>query len=259
MMSAYQTSGFPRDAHRGRPALPDRRPQPRFSVRLAHGQQDVESALQLRSRVFNDELKTSSRKSDIDRYDTTSDHLIACDQTGATVGTYRLNTIETAGSLKDLYSAGEFTLEDIPDDILQNGVEIGRACIARECRNTKVLFLLWAGLLKYLETKGKRYFFGCCSIFTLDEGRGAAAYRKLVDDGHLHPEVRVEPRTNPVDLSASCDLPVEMPPLFNMYLRLGAKVCGPPMIDREFGSIDFFVLLDIRDVGEKYRRMFAAA
>ncbi|MEQ1765518.1 MAG: hypothetical protein ABL984_20485 [Pyrinomonadaceae bacterium] len=50
---------------------------------------------------------------------------------------------------------------------------------------------------------------------------------------------------------------VELPSLFNMYLRLGARVCGPPMIDHEFGTIDFFVVFDVRSMTDKYRRMFA--
>jgi putative hemolysin len=41
-----------------------------------------------------------------------------------------------------------------------------------------------------------------------------------------------------------------------MYLRIGARVCGPPMLDDEFGTIDFFVVCDTKQVPEKYRRMF---
>jgi putative hemolysin len=36
-----------------------------------------------------------------------------------------------------------------------------------------------------------------------------------------------------------------IPKLLSAYLRLGAAVCGPPAIDREFGTIDFLTLLDI--------------
>ena len=37
---------------------------------------------------------------------------------------------------------------------------------------------------------------------------------------------------------------VDVPQLFATYLRYGALVCGPPAIDREFKTIDYFVLLD---------------
>ena len=42
-----------------------------------------------------------------------------------------------------------------------------------------------------------------------------------------------------------------------MYLRLGAKVCGPPMVDGDFGTIDFFVVFDVQTMSDRYRRMFA--
>jgi putative hemolysin len=33
--------------------------------------------------------------------------------------------------------------------------------------------------------------------------------------------------------------------LLRAYLAIGAKICGPPAIDREFGTIDFLTLLDL--------------
>ena len=33
--------------------------------------------------------------------------------------------------------------------------------------------------------------------------------------------------------------------LLRAYLAIGAWICGPPAIDREFGTIDFLTLLDL--------------
>jgi len=52
---------------------------------------------------------------------------------------------------------------------------------------------------------------------------------------------------------------IELPALFTMSLRLGGGVCSQPMIDREFGMIDFFLVSDVGDMTEKYRRMFISA
>jgi len=52
---------------------------------------------------------------------------------------------------------------------------------------------------------------------------------------------------------------IELPALFTMYLRLGARVYSQSMIDREFGTIDFFLVSDVGDMTEKYRRMFISA
>jgi len=36
-----------------------------------------------------------------------------------------------------------------------------------------------------------------------------------------------------------------VPKLLMAYLSIGAKICGPPAIDREFKTIDFLTLLDL--------------
>ncbi|MGH9946153.1 MAG: GNAT family N-acetyltransferase [Pyrinomonadaceae bacterium] len=236
----------------------------RYQVRMARSSEEIASALRLRHEVFNIELGGGVETKDgprmeFDAYDFRCRHLIVVDQvSGQTVGTYRLNTIETVGDANGFYSSSEFSVRTLPREILTNGVEIGRACVLREHRNTKVLFKLWKGLLDFGARSGKRYFFGCCSIFTQDERMGTAAYHKLVREGHFHNEFCVTPLANGIDTSEASKAPVvELPTLFNMYLRIGAKVCGPPMIDRSFGTIDFFVVFDATQMNEKYRRLFA--
>lgn len=237
-----------------------------YTVRLAETQLEVESALRLRYEVFTVELAgrkaaTGEAHIEFDSYDLKCQHLIVISNiTGETVGTYRLNSAATQQSPYGFYSANEFTIEDLPREVLNDGIEIGRACIARAHRSTKVLFLLWKALLAYLELSRKRYFFGCCSIFTQDADVGRTAYRQLVADGYLHRDFSVIPCRNGISLigDESDDVAtVELPALFNMYLRIGARVCGPPTIDREFGTIDFFVVLDVNEMSEKYRRMFS--
>jgi putative hemolysin len=237
----------------------------RYTVKLASSQLEVESALRLRYEVFTVELGGEDAGNDpsrleFDEIDLRCRHLIVVDRvTMRTVGTYRLNSLETASSVEGFYSHREFTIEELPGEVLRDGVEIGRACISPEHRNTKVLFLLWKGMSAYLRLEGKRYFFGCCSIFTRNESVGAAAYHQLAESGHLHPTFSVVPKKDRVDVSTADSTPVALPNLFNMYLRIGAKVCGPPMVDREFGTIDFFVVCDTAAIGEKYRRMFFGA
>ena len=237
----------------------------RYSVRLARSSKEIESALGLRFEVFKCELSNEgvgpdSSRLEFDAYDFKCDHLIVVENiSGKTVGTYRLNSIESAITSRGFYSYEEFCIEDLSDDVLRNGIEIGSACIAKEHRNTKVLFLLWKGLASYLKQAGKQFFFGCCSIFSDDVLVGEKAYRKLLDDDCLHPDLWIRPRQNAIYLDSEIsenEGPVELPNLFNMYLRMGAKVCGPPMIDREFGTIDFFVVFDVQTMNEKYRKMF---
>src|SRR5215472_15096525 len=40
------------------------------------------------------------------------------------------------------------------------------------------------------------------------------------------------------------------------HLTIGAKICGPPAIDREFGTIDFLTLLDLHALPALVRAHF---
>lgn len=233
----------------------------RYVVRLARSSDEIEAALRLRYEVFSTEMGIDSGHHaglESDKFDLRSEHLITVERsTGRTVGTYRINSASCVDEISSLYSFQEFTVESLPREVLFNGVEIGRACIAREHRNSKALFLMWKGLARYLATRGKRYFYGCCSIFTREPSDGAAAYRQLLARDAIHKRLTVEPKRNAIDMDITRSFwDGELPHLFEMYLRLGAKVCGPPMYDADFGSADFFVLFDLEQMNDRYRRMF---
>jgi putative hemolysin len=85
--------------------------------------------------------------------------------------------------------------------------------------------------------------------------------QRLVADGFLHETLRVAPREDyicrPEDfLSEDAGEKVKLPKLFETYLRIGARVCGEPVIDRQFKTIDFFVIVDVKNIPDKYFRMF---
>jgi putative hemolysin len=234
----------------------------RYNVRLANGPKEVAEALRLRHEVFNIELSgISSNDSNLeyDEFDLRCRHLIVIERsTGRTIGTYRINEIATVEQLAQLYSTSEFTTEDLPQEVWANGIEIGRACIAKEHRGTKALLLLWKALAQYMSNRNKRYCFGCCSIFTRDRAVGSAAYRRLLESDCVHDLIKLVPRQNGIDLSfdPADRASIPLPPLFESYLRLGAKVCSTPMLDDAFGTIDFFVVFDTVEMNERYRRLF---
>jgi len=60
------------------------------------------------------------------------------------------------------------------------------------------------------------------------------------------------------DLSANdvSDEGAKIPKLLRAYLTIGARICGPPAMDREFGTIDFLTLLDLANIP---KGMFARA
>jgi len=177
------------------------------------------------------------------------------------VGTYRMQTAEMAARAGGFYSADEFQIDQLPRDVLADAVELGRACIAREHRNRRVLFLLWRGLALYLSTFKKRYLFGCCSLTSQDPAAGLVLLRQLEERCVLHPEYVVAPIAGLECVCSDEDRrrcgPVELPTLFEMYLRYGALVCGSPAIDRRFKTIDYLVLLDVEDLDPQTYALFA--
>jgi putative hemolysin len=236
----------------------------RYEVRFARTDAELDRILRLRYEVFNLELNeglagSAASGRDEDAFDRRFHHLLIAErQSGAVVGTYRMQTAEMAAG-HGYYSAGLFDVESLPRCVLEASIEIGRACVAREHRNGRVLHLLWRGLASYLTWNGKTTLFGCCSLTSQDETLGAAVHEYLDEHCHVHPGLRVNPwpafgcRAVP---GAPQPAP-RIPALFRAYLELGARVLGPPAIDREFKTIDWLVLLDTAELPSLvHRSMF---
>ena len=237
-----------------------------FLVRLAADAADVLAAQRVRFRVFHDELGESLAGAaelgrDEDRFDAHCDHLLLIDTvSNQVVGTYRMQTAERARGGAGFYCDGEFELAQLPLAIQNDAVELGRACILREHRRSIALFGLWRGIAEYLMRERKRYLFGCCSLTGVDVPLAATAAAWLLREGHQHTSVQVAVRA---ECAAAGPLPsvaalaaFELPPLFQTYLRYGARVCGGPALDREFGTTDFLVLLDVLELSARQRALF---
>ena len=168
------------------------------------------------------------------------------DTTGELVGCYRMLPPPGAIAAGGLYTATEFDVGAL-DPLRPSLVEMGRAVVREEHRNGAVVLLMWAGILAYLDHCDYDYVTGCVSV-PLSDARG-------VQDFVLrrYPSAyRVRPY-RPVQLD---DMPapdrVSVPPLMRGYLRLGARVCGEPAHDPDFGVADFMALLDKREADIRY-------
>ena len=240
----------------------------RYAVRFARTPRELEAAQRLRFEVFNIELGEGLDESwktgrDEDRFDPFCHHLLVIDSGGAAIGTYRMQTSEMAERHVGFYSDDEFDLGRLPPEGLRDAVEIGRACVAREHRNRHVLFLLWKGLAAYMMCNHKRYLFGCCSLTSQDPAEGRRVMDHLRARGHVHAAIDVPPRSGwrcyEEDFLVAPEpgsRAVELPKLFSLYLRYGAKVCGPPAIDRHFKTIDYLVLFDRDELDHEHRATF---
>ena len=228
-----------------------------YRLRFARTDEDLAMVRRLRYAVFNVELGEGLPGShetgvDADAFDRQCQHLIVLErQTGAAVGTYRMQTAAAARAGHGWYTAGEFELGDLPEDVLESAGELGRACVTRAHRDKTVLFLLWHGLIQYAAHTGVKAFFGCSSLTGTDPRPAVALYAQLLRDRKVHPEFKAPPR-----LTMACPLVswpteeelegVEVPKLFATYLRHGGLVLGPPAVDHEFGTIDFLTWVEIK-------------
>jgi len=238
----------------GQPLIPPLvEEQAGYRLRFARTEADLEEVQRLRFRVFNLELNEGLAESyqtgrDEDAFDAQCQHLmVEHAPSGGCVGTYRLQVAESALGGLGFYSAGEFELGQLPDEVLARSVELGRACVELEHRSKRVLFLLWRGLAEYVSHNERDRFFGCSSLTSQDPAEGVRLYRQLGAKGMVHPTLRVEPVPECACPVVDPEGPtVSIPTLFGIYLRHGAHVLGPPAIDRQFGTIDFLTYLEVR-------------
>ncbi|MDX1672220.1 MAG: GNAT family N-acyltransferase [Balneolaceae bacterium] len=237
-----------------------------YIVRFAQDEDEVRAAQKLRFRVFNLELGEGLQSSyehqlDIDKYDEQCHHLLVFDRASdEVIGTYRMQSHEMAQKKHGFYTADEFDLSQIPEAVLARSVEVGRACIEREHRNGRVLYLLWRGIATYITQTESRYLFGCCSLTSQDPEEGWLVMEYLKRNNLTHEQYRVEAMeeyTCPeVEIDLSAVQEVDLPQLFRLYMDLGAKVCSEPAIDREFKTIDYLVILDVESLDERTRMLF---
>ncbi|MBC2604909.1 GNAT family N-acetyltransferase [Pelagicoccus albus] len=243
-------------------------PTSAYKVRISGTDLDVAGAQRLRYKVFNVELGEGLKESeatgkDEDPFDAVCDHLLIEHVTsGEIIGTYRLQTGRSAGDHIGYYSEQEFDFAPF-EPIRSELVELGRACIAKEHRNMVVLGLLWKGIAQYAKIFGARYLVGCSSITSTDPVVGQAAFCKLSRylaeakfltraTQRYRCDVEPEREYEVIELSRSVDIPR----LMRAYLTLGARICGEPALDRDFKTIDFLTLIDLRSMGPRAMAKF---
>lgn len=249
----------------------------KYRVRLAEGVEDRDAACRLRFKVFNIEMGEGLESSyqtglDTDQFDLFCEHLLVEEKsTGRVVGTYRMQSGETAAHNLGYYSEQEFHFQ--PYEALRPGIlELGRASIDREHRTPEVLTLLWRGIAQYATDMGLRYLIGCSSLTSKNPCEGWQVYDQL-EHYRVPPEFATEPTVAyacPRELEgASAQLPLraanaalpalpKVPKLLRTYLAIGARICAAPAWDREFGTIDFLTLLDLKLLSSAARNRFLA-
>jgi putative hemolysin len=233
-----------------------------YSMRLARTAEERAQAFRLRFLVFNIELNEGLESAyatgyDTDKFDEVCDHLIVEHTlTQRVIATYRMQTGANAAAKIGYYSEQEFDFSPF-EPIRDSLVEVGRAAILKEHRSFEVLNLLWKGIARYATENRGHYLVGCSSLTSQDPAEGIELYRQLAP--FLAPPAL---RTKPQPAFALHDTPASLcpavtpPKLLRAYLNVGARICGEPALDREFKTIDFLTLLDLKELSSAARARF---
>jgi putative hemolysin len=235
-----------------------------FEVKIATEPSEIEQAQRLRFQVFNLELNKGlkasfQRQLDIDEFDPYCDHLIVRElSSGDVVGTYRLLRGAQARQHIGFYSEKEFDLSRIKE-LDGELLELGRSCARKDFRDRALIPLMWEAIAEQVRKHNVRYLFGCGSLYTTDTVEVSAMFSLLKNKYYAPQAYRVAPVEHcafkcikDVGVADEQALFQKLPSLIKGYLRIGALVCGPPALDREFGTADFFLLLDFGTLKGEY-------
>jgi putative hemolysin len=182
------------------------------------------------------------------------------------VGTYRLLRGSQARRHIGFYSEREFDLSRIKklDGEL---LELGRSCARQDFRDRALIPLMWEAIAEHVRKHQVSYLFGCGSLYTTDVAEVGAAYGLLKKKHYAPEELRVFPVEScrfwglreHEECSDDPSLFQNLPSLIKGYLRIGALVGGPPALDAEFGTADFFLVLDFRSLKGDYLKRLGLA
>jgi putative hemolysin len=223
----------------------------RYEVRFALSGSDICSAQRLRYAVFNLEMGIGLEASaatglDADVFDETCEHLMVIErESGDVVGTYRMRTGLRALECHGYYSEKQFDFAPY-EERRASILELGRACVRKDHRSFAVIGLLWRGIVDYATAHNCRYLVGCSSVSSQDPALGWAMYRRFERENQVaSSEWLTAPRPAyampPAEPLAHCP---SAPRLLAAYLGVGARICAPPALDREFRTLVFLTMLD---------------
>ena len=233
----------------------------KLTLSIASTPEEVREVQRLRYKVFVETMGLSAlmnaEELDRDEFDSYCDHLIVRDsKTLKVVGTYRVMGPNAAREMGKFYSEQEFDLSRL-NNLRGSIAEAGRACIHPDYRSGGVIMMLWAGLAAFMKKEHCQYLIGCASVSLADGGHNAAALYHAINDSSLSPsDYRVTPHLPfPIEEREPGHV-AQIPPLIKGYLRSGAWVCGQPAWDPDFHSADFFLMLPLSKLDDRYARHY---
>ncbi|MBU2146916.1 MAG: GNAT family N-acetyltransferase [Alphaproteobacteria bacterium] len=244
-----------------------------LEVRLARSLDEISAAQEVRYRVFYEELGANSaeldttERRDADRFDLICDHLLVFDTAlpgpchRQIVGTYRLLSQEAANQAGGFYSDDEFELEKlIARHPGQRFLELGRSCVLPQYRSKRTIEVLWQGIWAYINQHNVGVMTGCASFQGVVPAAHAEALSFLAQNCRTTSDwdIRAVARRYcsmdlmPPEAVSMKSALAAMPPLIKGYLRVGARIGDGCVIDHQFGTVDVFIVMPVKEIAARY-------
>lgn len=254
-----------------------------LEVRLARTKKDIKRAQKLRYKVFYEEMSAIPNptaflsRRDKDPFDRVCDHLLVLDYNvpirpfrklkPKVVGTYRLLRQDVAEKNFGFYSTNEFDLKALvearPD---KRFLELGRSCVLKEYRGKRTVDLLWQGIHTYMSHHRIDVVVGCASLAGIDPQKLTLPlsylhhYASGPDDFTVK---AVASRYVDMNLMPKEEINTQralraLPPLIKGYVRVGAYFGNGAVIDKQFGTTDVLVILQVAQMDKRYVNHYIA-
>ena len=247
-----------------------------FVIKLAETKSELKKAQALRYSVFYKEKKAKPSfpkkmmRLDYDKIDKFADHLIVIHKKrkgikDEIVGTYRLIRGDIASNFGGFYTSSEFDLTNILNLYNYKQIlELGRSCVHKDYRNGITMKLLWCAIAEYIKLYDINILLGCASFPGIDVQKFSNELTYLKSKFSLPDEISVQSlennnyqiyRKNNIkenDLKTFAKLP----PLIKGYLRVGGRISDSFFVDYDFNTIDLCVVVQTKNIDEKYKRKF---
>lgn len=208
-----------------------------------------------RANIFAEQFGISfEQELDRDLYDFGCEHAVLKERWSGEIVAYTRLKLLQGNQLNNSYSEQEFAITDHFAH-LSNIVEIGRTCVHPQFRSGRALSMLWLHLLpKVVWGMRAKHLMGCVSVRL--EDNWARAY-------HTHQQLQQLPASQVIQIKSKNQFipqrpkfihpqDEKLPKLFDAYLRMQAKLSQQAYYDDEFNCLDYFVFLDINQIGKNF-------
>lgn len=191
---------------------------------------------------------------DQDTYDLSCKHAVLRDEWSNEIIAYTRVKFLYGYDIQQSYSQQEFHLDQVflaSDRI----VEMGRTCVHSQYRSTHALSILWANVFNQFITKvNADYLIGCVSVKMQGNEYGAYNAHHYIQQLSLTQSCSVQSKDNfEMTIQVGDEHTArKLPKLFDVYLKMNAQLSKQAYYDADFNCLDYFVLMDVKQMRKKF-------